>query len=165
VPRSVASALIAVALVVAAPLARAAVVETVHVVVTGGPNAGTYDVSSERGGCTYGFVGIDSWGNQLSTPKDKDPKHFNSLQLIVPSTKKAASGTSEFYISFGFGPLLNRSKEWKIETRSGEKQSGSGTVTVADHGPTAKVTFNVMSSDGVKFNGTIDCKSVMRAGK
>lgn len=140
------------------------VTETVHLVVTGGPNAGTYDVTSDRGGCSYGLTGPGSWGNQLSNPKDKDPKKFNSLQLIVPDTKKAAVGTHDFFISIGFGPLMNRGAEYKVETRASEaKKNGSGVVTVMDKGTTGKVTFDVTTSN-VNLKGTIDCKSVIRNG-
>jgi hypothetical protein len=138
--------------------------ETVHLVITGGPNAGTYDASSDRGGCTYGFTGKGSWGNQLSQPKEKDPKKFNSLQLIVPDTKKAATGTHELYLAIGFGPLMKRAALYEVETRPSEaKKHGSGTITVIDKTTTGQVLFDVKTADGVRLNGTIDCKSVMRA--
>ena len=143
--------------------ALAQVKETVHLKVTGGKNAGVYGASTERGGCSYGLSGPGSWGNQLSQPKDKDPKHFNSLQLIVPDSKAAKSGAKDFFLSVGFGPLLSRSAEYKVESRSGQKKTGSGVVTVIDKGTTGTVTFNATTSDGVKLEGTIDCKSVMRA--
>jgi hypothetical protein len=139
--------------------------ESVHLVVTGGPNAGTFDNASDRGGCSVGLTGPGSFGNQLSNPRDKDPKHFNSLQLVVPDATAAATGTSEFFLSVGFGPLLARAAEYKVETRSGEaKKAGSGTVTIADHGATATVKFSAITADGVKLEGTIECRSVMRAG-
>src|SRR3954471_24515874 len=94
-----------VASLIAAP-AFADVKETVKLTITGGPNAGTHEASTERGGCTYGFAGPGSWGNQLSDPKDKDPKKLNSLQLIVPDAKKAAGGSPEFLLTVGFGPLM-----------------------------------------------------------
>lgn len=143
----------------------AAVVETVHLVIAGGPNAGTYDASTEKGGCSYGLAGPGSWGNQLSAPKDKDPKHFNSLELIVPDAKKAAGGAKDFYLKVGFGPLMHRGAEYEVETRAGQKQSGSGTVTVLDHGTTGNVKFDVMTAGKVHMTGAIDCKSVVRAGK
>ena len=145
--------------------ATAQVVETAHLKVTGGPNAGSYDSSSTHGGCSYGLAGPGSWGNQLSNPKDPDPKHFNSLQLIVPDAKKAAGGTKNFFLMVGFGSILHRGAEYKVETRSGEKNSGSGTVTVTDKGNTGAVTFNATTAQGVKLEGTIDCKRVIRAGK
>lgn len=140
------------------------VVETVHLVVTGGPNAGTFDASTEQGGCSYGYAGPGSWGNQLSS-RDKDPAKFNSLQLIVPDAKKAAAGSKEFFLSIGFGPLVNRSAEYKVDTRPNQKQrTGSGTVTVLDKGATAKVTFSLVTDKGVKLEGTIDCRMVARNG-
>jgi len=155
--------LVAMAALVTASAAQAdAVTETAHVVITGGPHAGTYDASSDRAGCSAGMTGPGSFGNQLSS-RDKDPKKFNSLQLIVDDAKKAAAGSKEFYISFGFGPLVARSAEYIIETRPQEKKkAGSGVVTVEDKGTTGKVTFAVVSKEGYKFEGSIDCKSVIR---
>jgi hypothetical protein len=141
------------------------VVETVHLVVTGGPNAGTWDAQSDKGGCSQGLTGLGSWGNQLSQPKEKDPAKFNSLQLIVPDYKKAAAGGKEFFILFRFGPLMSKNTEYTIETRPSEvKKKGSGVVTVEDKGSTAKVSFNVTSAEGYKFEGAIDCKAVTRGG-
>lgn len=136
--------------------------ETVHVVITGGANAGTYDVSTDRGGCSAGFTGAGSWGNQLSQPKEKDPKKLNSLQLIVPDAKKAANGTKEFFLMVGFGPLLQRAAEYTVETRAGQKGTGSGTVTVMDHGTTGMVRFDVTTAAKVHMVGSIDCKEVGR---
>jgi hypothetical protein len=151
------------ALLCSVALAQAAepLTETVHLVVTGGANAGTYNASSTRGGCSAGATGAGSWGNQLSDPKDKDPKHFNSLQLIVPDAKGAAHGTKSFTLIVGFGPLMHRGAEYNVVT-TGAKTKGSGTVTVMDHGTTARVDFDVKTADGVKLAGTIDCKQVMR---
>jgi hypothetical protein len=133
--------------------------ESVHLTVAGGPNAGTYDKSTDRGGCSSGLTSKGAWGNQLSDPKDADPKHFNSLQLIVPDPKKP----HEFLLKVGFGPLLHRGAEYTVETRPAEKgKSGSGTVTVLDKGATATVNFDAKAADGTRFTGTIDCKSVLR---
>ena len=147
------------ALVAATLSAAGPVKETVHVVIANGPNAGTYDGETDRGGCSAGLTGAGSFGNQFSLPKEKDPKKFNSLQLIVPNAKAAASGTHDFELHVGFGPIMNRSAEYVIVTKKGQ---GSGTVTVADHGPTAMVTFEGTTAAGVKLHGTIDCKSVLR---
>jgi hypothetical protein len=138
--------------------------EVVNITVTGGPNAGKYQASSDHGGCSYGLAGRGSWGNQLSDPKEKDPKKFNSLQLIVPDAKKAASGTDEFQMTVGFGPLMARSAKYDVDTRGGKK-SGSGTVTIDDKGNTATVKFSATTPEGVKLEGTIDCKSVIRSGR
>jgi len=143
----------------AAMLSAGPVKETVHVVIDNGPNAGTYDGETDRGGCSAGLTGAGSWGNQFSLPKEQDPKQFNSLQLIVPDAKAAASGTHEFELHAGFGPIIKRSAEYEILTKKGK---GSGTVTVTDHGATAVVTFEGTTAAGVKMHGKIDCKSVLR---
>jgi hypothetical protein len=147
---------------VALPSLYAQTKEKVHLTITGGKNAGTYDSSNDRGGCSAGMTGTGSWGNQFSLPKEKDPKKLNSVQLIVPNAKAAASGTHDFYLTVGFGPLMQRAAEYKVDTA---KHQGSGTLTIADKGATARVTFDATTADGVKLHGTIDCLSVMRAGK
>lgn len=152
---------LAVLLILTAPAIYAAdVKETIHVVITGGPNAGTYDGSTDRGGCSAGLTGHGSWGNQYSLVKENNPKVLNSIQLIVPDAKEAAKGTHNFFLNVAFGRITARVAEYKIET---EKKSGSGTVTVNDKGATAIVTFDATTATGVRLAGTIDCKSVQRA--
>lgn len=137
------------------------VVETVHLVVAGGANAGTFDTQGTRAGCSAGAEGPNTWGNQLSSTQG-DPKAFNSLQLSVPDAKGAASGTSRFLLVVGFGPLMKRTATYTVETRADKTAAGKGTVTVKDAGATATVNFNAETADGVKLTGTIDCKKVTR---
>jgi opacity protein-like surface antigen len=152
---------LAVLIILTAPALYAAdVKETIHVVITGGPNAGTYDGTTDRGGCSAGMTGKDSWGNQYSLVKENNPKVLNSLQLSVPDAKEAARGTHNFFLNVAFGRITARVAEYKVET---EKKSGSGTVTVNDKGTTAVVTFDATTAAGVRLQGTIDCKSVLRA--
>ena len=92
--------------------------------------------------------------------KENNPKVLNSVQLIVPDAKAAASGTHNFFLNVAFGRITARVAEYKIET---EKKSGSGTVTVNDKGNTAIVAFDATTAAGVRLQGTIDCKSVLRA--
>ncbi|HSY48748.1 MAG TPA: hypothetical protein VLC46_08055 [Thermoanaerobaculia bacterium] len=151
---------LALLLILTAPAVFAAdVTETVHVVITGGAHAGTYDGTTDRGGCSAGMTGKESWGNQFSLVRENDPKKLNSLQLIVPDAKEAAKGTHNFFLNVAFGRITARVAEYKVET---EKKSGSGTVTVDDKGATAIVTFDATTAEGVRLQGTIDCKSVLR---
>ena len=150
--------LISFGLVLFATAASAQVVEVAQIKVTGGSHAGSYTSSSAKGGCSVGFTTPGAWGNQLSTPKDRDPNHFNSLQIIVPDPKKA----SEFFLMVGFGSILNRSAEYKVETRAGQKKSGSGTVNITDKGTTGKIDFAATTTDGIKLSGQVDCKEVKR---
>lgn len=151
---------LAVLLILTTPVFAAAPTETIHVVITGGANAGTYDGSTDRGGCSAGMTGKGSWGNQYSLVKENNPKVLNSVQLIVPDAKAAASGTHNFSLTVAFGRITARVAEYKVET---EQKSGHGTVTVNDKGNTAIVTFDAMTAAGVRLQGTIDCKSVLRA--
>lgn len=146
------------ALVLFATAVSAQVVETAQIKVTGGAHAGSYTSSSAKGGCSVGFTTPGAWGNQLSTPKDKDPNHFNSLQIIVPNPKKP----SEFFLMVGFGSILQRSAEYRVETRNGQKKSGSGTVNITDKGSTGKIDFTATTSDGIKLSGQVDCREVTR---
>jgi len=150
---------LAVVVLVAAPAAFAQVKETVHVVITGGAHAGTYDGSTDRGGCSAGMTGKGSFGNQYSLPKENNPKVLNSVQIIVPDAKAAASGTHNFFLNVAFGRIFKRVAEYKVEP---EKKQGTGTVTVHDKGSTATISFDAKTADGVHLVGTIDCKSVTR---
>ena len=147
-----------------ASLSAQEAVEKVHLVFTGGANAGTYDAVGTKAGCSANATGPGSFGNQLSDPKGA-PDKFNSLQLIVPSLKSASAGAgaTEFQVIFGFGPLMHRTKTYTVNTiAKNGKVEGSGTIKIADAGKTAKVDIAVVTADGVKINGTITCNSVTR---
>jgi hypothetical protein len=143
---------------------------TIHLVVGGGPHAGTYDAKSNDLTCTYGFAGKGSWGNQYSVT-GKKANEFSSLQLIVPDTKDAADGTDKFLMTVGFGELMQPSwSEHTINTGASlgggsdnVKKEGSGTITVEDKGKTGKVTFKGKTKDNVTLDGTIDCHQLMRS--
>ncbi len=139
--------------------AKGDVNSTVHVNLTGGANAGSYDGKATDGGCSAGLTGEGSWGNQYSITTE-DPKVFSSLQMIVPDAKAAAGGTNKFLITIGFGPLLSQ-KTYEIEPAKG---NGTGTVKIDDRGNSAKVTFSGQTKAGVKVEGTIDCLTLIRAG-
>ncbi len=152
--------LLSVGLLLFATAAAAQVIETAEIKVTGGAHAGSYTSSTAKGGCSVGLTTPGAWGNQLSNPKDSDPNHFNSLQIIVPDPKKPA----EFYLMAGFGSLLHRSAEYKVETRPARRKSGSGTVKVTDGGGNSgKFVFAVATADSVKISGKVDCTRVIRA--
>lgn len=145
---------------------------TIHLVVGGGPHAGTYDVTSADITCSYGFAGPGSWGNQYSV-SDKKPNEFSSLQLIVPDTKDAADGSETFLLTAGFGSMLEAGyTEHTINTGAklggadpDMEHKGSGTITVDDKGQTGKVTFKGTTQDNVTLEGTIDCHRLMRGGE
>jgi hypothetical protein len=136
---------------------------TIHLVIGGGPHAGTYDAKSSNITCSYGFAGPGSWGNQYSVT-GKKPAEFSSLQLIVPDTKDAADGTDKFLLTVGFGELMQPGySEHTINTSVGSSsKEGSGTISVDDRGQTGKVSFKGRTKDDVTLEGTIDCHQLMR---
>lgn len=137
---------------------------SIHLVVTGGPHAGTYDVPNVDG-CSFGLAQPGAWGNQF-TRDTQDPREFSSLQMIVPNAKAAAGGTNQFNMTVSFGPMFSEGQtDYAIETREGApRQAGQGTASVEDGGDTGKVSFDATTSDGVRLQGTITCSKVTRAG-
>src|SRR3954453_10041783 len=103
----------------AAPATAQTVTESVHVVITGGPMAGTYDATTTKGGCSTGANGPGSWGNAFSNVK-AGAKEIGALSLIVPDAKAAAAGTKQFMMQLRFGSILQQNVLYTIETRPGE---------------------------------------------
>ncbi|MEO8088910.1 MAG: hypothetical protein ABI703_01285 [Gemmatimonadales bacterium] len=141
---------------------------TIHLVVQGGPHAGTYDAKSSDITCSYGFAGKGAWGNQYSVT-GKKPTEFSSLQLIVPNAKGAAGGTDKFLLTVGFGQLMQPGySEHTINTGASLTEAetatreGSGTITVEDKETTGKVTFKGRTKDDVGLEGTIACHQLLR---
>ena len=141
----------------------AQVVETIHLVITGGANAGTYDASPTEGGCSYAVAAPDAWASSYRSTS-ADPKKLSYVGLIIPDSEAAAKGTSEFYLEVGFGPVLHLNPDYTVQTRTdvSVKHEGSGMATVADHGATATITFSGQTAGNVKVQGTVECKSVYR---
>jgi hypothetical protein len=141
-----------------------AVTESVHVVIAGGPMAGTYDATSTKGGCSTGANGPGSWGNAFSNAK-AGPKEIGALSLIVPEAKAAAAASSQFFMQLRLGSILQQNVSYVIETRPAEKNpQGEGSVKIADGGATGKVTIEGKTKDGIGITATIDCKSITRMG-
>ena len=150
-------AILASLLIATFPLAAAAADEIAHatVTVTGGPNSGLHEASTERGGCSTGLTGANSFGVQISNPKEKDGKKLNSVQVDIPDRSKP----NEFLVQVAFGSVLHRTATYTIDTRN---KKGSGTVSFAQEGLAAHVGFSGKTADGVKLQGSIDCKSVLK---
>lgn len=147
-----------IALATASFAANADTTASAKVTLAGGPNAGTHETSTDHAGCSTGLTGKNSFGVQISNPKDKDPKKLNSVQLDLPDRSKA----NEFTMTVGFGPLIGRTASYTINTRAGK---GNGSLALADNGTTANAKISGTTADGVKLEVAIECKTVMRMGK
>lgn len=134
----------------------------ISLAVEGGPREGSYEVVLDETSCSYGLMGGDSWGNQYSTLTD-DPEAFSSLQLIVPSTAEAATGTSDFLTTITFGELFAAGgTSYTIDGRSDGNPRGEGTVTIRADGDAATVIITGETEDGIKIHATIHCNDVFR---
>lgn len=130
---------------------------TIHLVLSGGPHAGSYHVDATQVTCTYGFAGEGSWGNAFSDESAKP----SSVQLVVPDAKGAANGTSDFRFTATFGDLLTGT-QYDINRLHG-REDGEGTATVVDRGSNATVTVRGTTNDGVGIDATLECREVTRA--
>jgi hypothetical protein len=91
-------------------------------------------------------------------PQKIDPKKLTLLMMIIPNADVRGSNHA-FFTSITFGDI-GHGTEYVVDTRPGEKPTGSGTVTVMPHGQDATVTFDVTSADSVSYKGTIQCSGV-----
>jgi hypothetical protein len=87
-----------------------------------------------------------------------DPKKLTLLMVIIPNADVRTSNHA-FFASITFGDI-GHGTVYVVETRPGEKLTGSGTVTMVAHGQDATVTFDVTSADSVSYKGTIQCSGV-----
>jgi hypothetical protein len=148
------------AVVGAGRLSAQALTATTHVVIVGGPKAGSYDGESSRAAaCSVGADGRGVFTVQVTDPRPVADK-FSGLQLIAPNP--LASGSSQFLAHVTFG-VPGRTTDYIVETRPTETTlTGSGRVAVEDAGSTASVTFYGTTAKGIKFTGSVICKYVMR---
>jgi hypothetical protein len=136
-----------------------AAASTIHVVIGGGRQAGTYDLKDSEQTCTSRpLADKRSWIYDYSV-RGKKPNELSALGLTVPDTEDAADGTGTFVLNVGFGDVdENTYSDHSINTLTAKR--GSGTVTVEDRGKSGKVTFKGKTADGVAVEGTIDCHQV-----
>ncbi|MVM39893.1 hypothetical protein GO730_23580 [Spirosoma sp. HMF3257] len=137
----------------------------IKVIVTGGPNAGTYNLTSAETTCSRNATGANSFGNQYST---RAATGLTSVQLIIGDAKKAASGsTSDCYLSIRFGKLIGGTKYefGKLPASfGGEDTGGKGTAGLSGSGNTTTSTIEGTTKSGVKIQVTIQCRSVLDLG-
>lgn len=133
---------------------------TIYLVVTGGANPGTYQAEVGQGGCTAGSNGPNSWIQQY-TLNSSDPRTLSGVQINAPDVRRGAEGTTRFLLTASFGPLHHPS-EYRIDTRAEGSKNGSGRITVDDRKDEATIRFSGVTTDGVKLEGRVDCRSIIR---
>ncbi|HYI22257.1 MAG TPA: hypothetical protein VEX62_06435 [Candidatus Limnocylindrales bacterium] len=142
------------------------------VVLTGGPDAGTYTSSDAAGGpnCSNGLIGPNGWGVQFSLTGIPDDQ-LSSLQMVIAGEGEEDSEDATFpgtvlLMTVTIGDFLtegNRIYEVAVRTdESDDESSGEGSADVADNGTTAVITGTGTTADGVQIAATVNCPSIIR---
>ncbi len=125
-----------------------------HVTLTGGKNAGTYDVSSPTTTCSCNIMKGIAFGNQFSL---KDGTGVTSLQLIAPDRAKAMAGTAIFYVSVAFGKRLMGPKYELGKESMTVTEKANGTLKLSETANSTVATISGSTKDGVKMDIKLEC--------
>ncbi|HXE58526.1 MAG TPA: hypothetical protein VNK43_11050 [Gemmatimonadales bacterium] len=138
-----------------APGPAGEVVTAIQLTVSGGPNAGRYEVSSGEVACARGIVGLDSWATQFADRGQHG--RLGSLQLVVPDAHPPGRATRAFYLGLVFGSLFDGA-DHEIETRVGALHPrGAGMVSVSESDGVTMLTVSGHTADDVWIAATIRC--------
>ena len=162
--------LLAIPMVVAGGLQ--AQVPKARLTVTGGPQAGTYEMTGspicktfDSGSDDHGF-GAEfvadpphGWRKGppylshlwLALPRMRNPKP-DAVSLGVTFTKWGTPATEIDYKVYTIPPALDNNPEL------GRKQAGKGRATVTRAGDRLSATFSGETADGVRMEGSVECR-------
>jgi hypothetical protein len=137
------------------------------VVLTGGPDAGTYTGNAEPN-CSQGLIGPEGWGVQYSTV-DVDENGLGSVQIVsaapgMEDHEDAFFDGVSFLMTVTIGPSLGEnSRDYEVEVSDGDDASGTGSAQIQDNGSSAVIRATATTEDGVTMDVTINCASIVRA--
>lgn len=136
------------------------------VVLTGGPDAGTYTGNAEPN-CSYGLIGPEGWGVQYSTV-DVPDNGLGSVQIVSAAPGRESDegaffdGVS-FLMTVTIGPSLGEnSRDYEVRVSDDDEASGTGSAQVQDNTSTAVIHATGTTEDGVTMDVTINCPSLTR---
>ena len=129
----------------------------VHVVVTGGPHAGTYEAVCRTACCSYEIAGEKIFGNQYSET-GKKANELSSVQLVVDDVTGNKT-TDEFLMTVSFGDMLKDMVSYTINTQKGRKE-GSGTLDLKYANNQGTVQIKGKTKDGIGLDVTLNCDKV-----
>ncbi|MDQ4079730.1 MAG: hypothetical protein M3125_03155 [Gemmatimonadota bacterium] len=129
---------------------------TIHLVLTGGPHAGTYDVDTKTRTCSHGLIRKRAWGHMFSDDGAKP----SSVQLFIPGPGGSAADGETFSFRVTFGDPLTGPR-YEIDRTQGARD-GEGTATVTDRGSSATIRIVGTSRDGMGIDASIECREVHR---
>ena len=133
---------------------------SVTVVLTGGPDAGTYTGSGDPG-CAFGFMGADTWSANFTVFEGAGLNDLSEAILVYgPSTTES---NQEVKASVGIGPLFDPEdfREYEINPDFSDI-GGTAAAEIQDGGNTAVIHWTGTTQDGVGIDATVNCPSVAR---
>jgi hypothetical protein len=125
--------------------------------LTGGNNAGTYEVTSNESTCSEGLSGEKSFGNQYSET-GKGDKELSAVQMIAEDYDEAKKGTSNFNVQFSFGSLVNGTS-YNLDPR---KNMGTGKLTITESGRAKIATIEGKTKEGVDIKAVVTCRTIQK---
>lgn len=129
----------------------------ISVQLTGSDDAGTYEVTQADSSCLYGTSNGDDWRTLYGDMGEAS--ELSTVLLLIPSTTAAASGSTDFFFSAGFGEYS--SDDYLEYILDPMNSNGTGTVTVEKDGNYALLTVTGQTSAGAIVNATITCNLVL----
>jgi len=143
--------------------------------VASGPHAGKYTyegtdaciIAASEPATPTGFsVIVMSDRSQLSIDlPNVDNAHVNELQIelviadVKPNQSRKNTATTTYTIDTRPDASL---AQYQRDERGGKGTSGTATAQLSQNGNTARLSFNAQTAEGVKIDGTIDCRKVDR---
>ena len=125
-----------------------------HVVVGGGPQAGTYDGTSPKVDCNLGATGSGATYQDLAKT--------NGMSGLTFIAGEGGASPTKLYIQLLFGPVTLQQPTLEIMTLDPASAKGSAKAQLEDTGGTINWTFDGRTADGVSVTGTVECGPVDR---
>jgi hypothetical protein len=148
---------------------------TANVEVASGAHAGKYAyessdaciiASSDKSKAAGFSVIVMSDRSQLSIDMPSvEPEHVNEvhIELVVadvkPNQSRKDTATTKYMIDTRPDAAL---AAYQRADRAGKGISGKATAQLTQTGETAQLSFSAQTADGVKIDGSIDCRTVDR---
>jgi hypothetical protein len=148
-------------LILLSTFAQAQPETVINVQLTGGGDAGSYEVTQEDSSCLYGTSNGDDWRTLYGSDTSQDGT-LSTVLLVIPNTTEAASGSTDFFFSAGLNEYGGEAYlEYILDPPNG---NGTGTVTVQKDGSQATLNISGQTSAGLEVNATITCTNVLEVG-
>jgi hypothetical protein len=145
---------------------------TARITLTGGPQAGTYEMSGSPI-CKTFDDGADDHGFGAEFVADpphgwrKGPPYLSHLWLSTPRMRNPKADAVSFGVTFSKWGTPAIETDYKVFTIPpaldhnpglGRKQTGKGHATVKRAGEKLSATFSGETADGVRMEGSVQCR-------